>query len=1021
MKRNKSNRSTKSKSKSSSQPKRRDITEEVRNLVANVSGIESSEFTLDTEMADLGIDSLMGMELGREVETVFNCTLDQQEQMEATSLRKFVVCVQNALERAGLAGNGNDESQKDDDEETDDDDSWLAVEKDGLGWSDDTGEGDHDSDISSSPDSLGIATPAEKIVSKVAPGGDGAAWSNLTLSRTDVLECFGEVKMLTDTNIVAHGIHNTNSTLIAGSNRLCTALVVEAMEQLGMSLRTSRPGQSLERVPFLPQHSRLMACVYEFLERDARLIDIEGGQALSGRLMRTHMAAPRKSSREVLDELLQTQADFAVPNRLTYHCAKQLAGVLGGQTDGIRVIFGSPEGRELVQAMYCEHTFNRMNYEQMRDVIGRLAERVKRSQPGETLKVLEMGAGTGGTTLVIAPFLASLGMPVEYTFTDLSPSMVANARRKFGSQYPFMRFAVHDIEKPPVDDLKGAHIVLASNAIHATHSLSVSLRNVRQALRDDGFLMILEMTEVVPFIDLVFGLLEGWWLFDDGRKHAVVPAEHWEREMHASGFGHVDWTDGNLPENAFQKVIMALASGPQGERLPKALPLTEGKQVQQAPDSGHVLAREAEAELLVAKYTQGWATPPLKTANDLTLSTNNSKSRNVPAVVVVTGATGSLGSHLVQQFAERPGVATVVCINRPRSSSSSTNVSVEKRQADAFTSRGIELSAAASSKLRVLETDTSKPRLGLPEAEYSWLVQNATHIVHNAWPMSGTRPVSAFEPQLQALRNLLDLARDIAVTGVDNGSFGKIPVGFQFVASIGVVAYAPYVYGTPRAAETRVPMSAVMLGGYTEAKWACERMLDETLHRYPRLFRPVVVRPGQIAGSTVSGYWNPVEHFAFLVKSAQSLRAWPDLEGVLQWLPVDKCAAVMADLLKIGEPRVEAHPVYHIDNPVGQPWKAMSPVLAAALDIPVPQGIIPFKSWIQRVRRSPLRPETDNPAARLVDFLEEHFERMSCGGLILDTAKAKQHSGTMAAEGPVSADVARRYVEAWKKMGFLNA
>ena len=37
----------------------RDTTEEVRNVVASVSGIEASEIKLDSEMTDLGIDSLM--------------------------------------------------------------------------------------------------------------------------------------------------------------------------------------------------------------------------------------------------------------------------------------------------------------------------------------------------------------------------------------------------------------------------------------------------------------------------------------------------------------------------------------------------------------------------------------------------------------------------------------------------------------------------------------------------------------------------------------------------------------------------------------------------------------------------------------------------------------------------------------------------------------------------------------------------------------------------------------------------
>ena len=966
--------------------RRKDITDDVRDLVATVSGIESSEFDLDTEMADLGIDSLMGMELAREVEIVFKCTIDQMEQMEATTLRKFVTCVSNALARAG-SGDEEDDSSDVNEELSSEDDAGTRLN-------------DTDTDISTPDETL---TPEEKLTTS-GPGvlakPSGAAVSNLTLSRSDVLECFCEVKMLTDDLIHKHHLDTIHKTEVAGSNRLCAALVVEQMEKLGMPLRLAAPDQHLERVSFLPQHLRLMNCVYEFLERDARLID---ANAVTGHFVRTHVAAPLKSSKLILQELLDTQPGFSVPNKMTYYAGQSLSDVLSGKTDGIRVIFGTPEGRELVQAMYCEHTFNCMNYLQMRDVISRLADRIEDSQPGETLKILEMGAGTGGTTLVIAPFLASLDIPVEYTFTDISPSMVANARRTFGKQYSFMRFAVHDIEKPPVDELKGQHIVLASNAVHATRNLVTSARNIRRTLRPDGFVMILEMTEVVPFVDLVFGLLEGWWLFDDGRKHAVVTAEHWERELHAAGFGHVDWTDGSLPENSFQKVIMALASGqPEATRLPKA----RGSVVVEADtmelDRGDVEARKTEAEGFVAKFTKGWSTTALDAARGQMAGARHSSA----AVVLVTGATGSLGAHLVQQFVEHPDVATVVCINR------ASSMPVDKRQADAFSTRGIELSSRSRAKLRVLEADTSKPQLGLPLQEYKWLSENGTHIVHNAWPMSGTRPIKAFEPQLQALRNLLDLARSMACD-----PSRRARIGFEFVSSIGVVGYA----GEQRVFEQRVPMEAVLPGGYTEAKWACERMLDETLHRYPELFRPMVVRPGQISGSTKSGFWNPVEHFAFLVKSAQMLRAWPDFDGTLMWFPVDKCAQVMVDLFKIGDEKIpDAYPVYHIDNPVGQPWKSISPVLAAALKIP-PDRIIPFSTWIKRVRRSPLPPETENPAARLVDFLEYHFERMSCGGLILDTQKAKQHSDIMSQEGPVSAEVAQLYVASWKKGGFLSS
>lgn len=995
----------------------RDITDEVRNLVAHVSGIEADEIGLDSEMADFGIDSLMGMELGREVELTFKCKLDQAEQMEATSLRKFVACVAKALFGTDQPVEADDDEASEIEHEDDDDSSSAG----GAAWSERSeGDGSKESSGVQTPDSRSYTPPPPQKAQKVEPVPVNLkplttplappAVSNLVLSPTDILESFGEVKMATDNLMREYEIDKTERTLLAGSNRLCAALVCEALDELGCPIAKAAAGQPLDRVPFLQQHGRLMQCVYEFLERDARLIDID---VASGQLTRTHVVAPRKTSQAIFEELLVSQPEFAVANRLAYHAGKQLAGVLSGKTDGIRVLFGSPEGREVTAAMYCEHPFNRMSYQQMRDVVEGLAERIQsRGGTGETFKVLEMGAGTGGTTLVMAPLLASLEargiMRVEYTFTDLSPSLVANARRRFGKLYPFMRFAVHDIEKSPAEELRGQHLVLASNAIHATHNLVVSASNVRQALRPDGFVMILEMTEVVPFIDLVFGLLEGWWLFDDGRKHAVVPAEHWERELHAAGFGHVDWSDGNLPENAVQKVIFALASGTQGPRLPKPVPERSIEL-----DRGDVAARTAEAERLVTKYSDGWATRGLQALATRREKDRGQQKRNKPdlgAVVIVTGATGSLGSHLVQKLAENPEVAQVVCLNRR----SSSGLSANKKQQEAFGSRGIELSPGARAKLRVLDADTSQAQLGLRPYDYGWLLQHGTHIVHNAWPMSGTRPVSAFEPQLQGMRNLLDLAREMATREAVHPSFR---VGFQFVSSIGVVGYA----GKSRILEDRVPLSAVLPNGYGEGKWVCERMLDETLHKFPSLFRPMVVRPGQISGSSSSGFWNPVEHFAFLIKSAQTLRAWPDFDGVLQWIPVDHCASVIADLLKMGVADAPAaYPVYHIDNPVGQQWKAMSPVLAAALDIP-PHATISFRDWIKRVRRSPLLPETENPAARLVDFLDGHFERMSCGGLILDTTKAKEHSQTMAKEGPVDPEVARLYVATWKKMDFLRS
>lgn len=97
----------------------------------------------------------------------------------------------------------------------------------------------------------------------------------------------------------------------------------------------------------------------------------------------------------------------------------------------------------------------------------------------------------------------------------------------------------------------------------------------------------------------------------------------------------------------------------------------------------------------------------------------------------------------------------------------------------------------------------------------------------------------------------------------------------------------------------------------------------------------------------------------------------------------------------------------------------MIPVLADELDIP-PKNIVPFNEWVTRVRNFPGSVDLDNPAAKLIDFLDGNFIRMSCGGLLLDTAKGREHSSTLANVTPVSEKVARKYIQAWKDVGFLR-
>uniref|UniRef100_UPI00138F2999 class I SAM-dependent methyltransferase n=1 Tax=Methylogaea oryzae TaxID=1295382 RepID=UPI00138F2999 len=103
----------------------------------------------------------------------------------------------------------------------------------------------------------------------------------------------------------------------------------------------------------------------------------------------------------------------------------------------------------------------------------RLAQR-----PGSTVRIVEIGAGTGGTTGCVLGKLAERRDAFEYVYTDLSPGFVQHGRQVFGERGYRMEFRRLDIEQPPATgspSLGQAHIVIATNVLHATRRIDRTL------------------------------------------------------------------------------------------------------------------------------------------------------------------------------------------------------------------------------------------------------------------------------------------------------------------------------------------------------------------------------------------------------------------------------------------------------------------------------------------------------------------------------------------------------------------
>lgn len=87
-------------------------------------------------------------------------------------------------------------------------------------------------------------------------------------------------------------------------------------------------------------------------------------------------------------------------------------------------------------------------------------------------------------------------------------------------------------------------------------------------------------------------------------------------------------------------------------------------------------------------------------------------ANSVGEVVLLTGTTGRLGSHLLAQLLAKPSVTKVYALNR------AAKGTISKRQRDSFTHWGLDEMLLSSEKLVLADADFSKPDVGISEGLY---------------------------------------------------------------------------------------------------------------------------------------------------------------------------------------------------------------------------------------------------------------------------------------------------------------
>ncbi len=246
------------------------------------------------------------------------------------------------------------------------------------------------------------------------------------------------------------------------------------------------------------------------------------GNLLAGRP--TVVAADQASAWAEWTAYRQRVAAAAGPSaqiRLVETVLRALPDILGDRRPATAVMF--PDGRmDLVEAVYKQNAVaGRFSACLARAAAAMVAER-RAANPAGRLRILEIGAGTGGTSeLVLAALAPAAEAIAEYCYTDVSRAFLIHGERHFRAQAPWLRTALFDVEQPLAgQDVvpAGYDLVIAANVLHATRHIDQTLTTVRDLLAPGGVLLVNETSCATLFTHLTFGLLEGWWRFADPQR-----------------------------------------------------------------------------------------------------------------------------------------------------------------------------------------------------------------------------------------------------------------------------------------------------------------------------------------------------------------------------------------------------------------------------------------------------------------------------------------------------------------------
>lgn len=219
-------------------------------------------------------------------------------------------------------------------------------------------------------------------------------------------------------------------------------------------------------------------------------------------------------------------------------CIAELPDLLTGAVDPLALLF--PEGStDIATAAYRDNLLGRYVNGML---VAQVVEYARHHVADRPLRILEVGAGVGGTSAELVPALREF--PVRYTFTDISQFFL-NSARDLLDEYDFVDYRLFDLNSDPADQgLPDASfdLIVCANVLHNAEHIEECLARLDRLLLPGGALAFIDSTGINHPLMISMEFKDGLDGYRDLRVDSDSPFlafRQWERVLERSPFDTV--------------------------------------------------------------------------------------------------------------------------------------------------------------------------------------------------------------------------------------------------------------------------------------------------------------------------------------------------------------------------------------------------------------------------------------------------------------------------------------------------